>query len=63
MKDDFHVDSKYDLRRIERQVEEEYVSNLRTSCFKEKSYSKYPAIFFHSFESLTCILCGKEFEF
>lgn len=40
VKDDFHVDSKYDLRRIERQVEEEYVSNLRTSCFKEKSYKE-----------------------
>ena len=45
VKDDFHVDSKYDLRRIERQVEEEYVSNLRTSCFKEKNYSKYSAVF------------------
>ncbi|XP_036359990.1 dnaJ homolog subfamily B member 12 isoform X1 [Octopus sinensis] len=40
VKDDFHIDSNYDLRRIERQVEDEYVSNLRTSCFKERSYKE-----------------------
>ena len=40
VKQDFSSNFAGDLRRIERQVEEEYVSNLRTNCWKERSYSK-----------------------
>lgn len=41
VKSDFKVDFKGDLRRIERNVEEEYISNLRQNCWRERSYSKF----------------------
>ena len=41
VKQDFSSNFAGELRRIERQVEEEYVSNLRTNCWKERSYSEY----------------------
>lgn len=41
VKDDFKANFAGDLRRIERQVEEEYVSNLRQNCWRERSYSKF----------------------
>lgn len=41
VKEEFHIEYKGSLRRIERQVEEEYISNLRANCFRERSYSEY----------------------
>lgn len=40
VKQDFTSNFGGDLRRIERQVEEEYVSTLRTNCWKERSYKE-----------------------
>ena len=40
LRKDYHMESRTELRRIERQVEEEFVSNLRNSCWRERSYSK-----------------------
>ncbi|KAL3877290.1 hypothetical protein ACJMK2_035021 [Sinanodonta woodiana] len=37
---DFKANFQSDLRRLERQVEEEFVSNLRTRCFQERSYKE-----------------------
>ena len=40
VKSDFNTEFRGSLRRLEQQVEDEYISNLRTSCFKERNYSK-----------------------
>ncbi|XP_064602453.1 LOW QUALITY PROTEIN: dnaJ homolog subfamily B member 14-like [Liolophura sinensis] len=40
VKEEFHIEYKGSLRRIERQVEEEYISNLRANCFRERSYKE-----------------------
>ncbi|XP_048760298.1 dnaJ homolog subfamily B member 14-like [Ostrea edulis] len=40
VRNDFKVDFKGDLRRIERNVEEEYISNLRQNCWRERSYKE-----------------------
>ncbi|KAK3089874.1 hypothetical protein FSP39_007244 [Pinctada imbricata] len=40
VKTDFRVEFKSDLRRIERQVEEEFISNLRQNCWRERSYKE-----------------------
>ena len=40
VKDDFRAEFKSDLRRIERAVEEEYISQLRSNCFRERNYSE-----------------------
>lgn len=40
VKDDFNVEYRGELRRIERMVEEEYLSQLRSSCWRERSYSE-----------------------
>ncbi|KAL5019247.1 hypothetical protein ScPMuIL_004969 [Solemya velum] len=40
VKQDFKVEFKGDLRRIERQVEEEYLANLRSNCWRERSYKE-----------------------
>ena len=40
VKQDFRSNFAGDLRRMERQVEEEFVSNLRSNCWRERSYSK-----------------------
>ncbi|KAK3600876.1 hypothetical protein CHS0354_019223 [Potamilus streckersoni] len=37
---DFKANFRSDLRRLEKQVEEEFVSNLRTRCFQERSYKE-----------------------
>jgi DnaJ family protein B protein 12 len=37
VKDTFHQDFTGSLRRLEKQVEDEYVSHLRSRCFQEKS--------------------------
>ncbi|XP_054707142.1 dnaJ homolog subfamily B member 14-like [Uloborus diversus] len=38
VKDNFATDYQGSIRRLEAQVEEEYIANLRGSCFKEKNY-------------------------
>lgn len=40
LKKDYQMESRAELRRIERQVEEEYISNLRNSCWRERSYKE-----------------------
>ncbi|BFZ02916.1 hypothetical protein BsWGS_05955 [Bradybaena similaris] len=40
VKDDFRVEFASDLRRIERAVEEEYIGQLRTNCFRERNYKE-----------------------
>jgi len=40
VKDDFRIEYKSDLRRIERSVEEDYIGNLRSNCFKERNYKE-----------------------
>jgi DnaJ family protein B protein 12 len=39
VKENFERDYKGSIRRIEQQVEEDYLSNLRASCFRERNYS------------------------
>ena len=45
VKPDFKVESSRELNKIEKQVEEDLLIDLRQSCFREKNYSK-PFIFF-----------------
>ncbi|OWF36240.1 dnaJ homolog subfamily B member 14-like [Mizuhopecten yessoensis] len=40
VKKDFRVEFKSDLRRLERQVEEEHISSLRQNCWRERSYKE-----------------------
>lgn len=49
VKADFSTSFKGSLRRLEQQVEEDHVANLKSNCLHEKSYSKY--LHFHQ-------LCG-----
>jgi DnaJ family protein B protein 12 len=41
VKENFHTEYQGSLRRLEISVEEEYVTSLRQSCFREKNYRKY----------------------
>ncbi len=41
VKNEFRVDSKEYLIKLEKQVEEDLLVELRQSCFREKSYSMY----------------------
>lgn len=52
VKENFHTEYQGSLRRLEISVEEEYLSNLRHACFREKSYSKYC----YSIDSKTVVL-------
>jgi len=40
VRENFERDYKGSIRRIEAQVEEEYVSNLRGACFRERNYKE-----------------------
>ncbi|XP_041363843.1 dnaJ homolog subfamily B member 14-like [Gigantopelta aegis] len=40
VKEDFRPEYKGELRRIDRMVEEEYTSNLRANCWRERSYKE-----------------------
>jgi len=40
VKDSFHADFQGSLRRLEASIEEDYLSNLRQACFREKSYKE-----------------------
>lgn len=46
VKENFLADYKHRISQIERNVEEEYLVNVRTSCFRERNYSKYWLLFF-----------------
>ena len=39
VKENFHTDYQGSIRRLEVSVEEEYLANLRSACYREKSYS------------------------
>ncbi|KAL0280643.1 UNVERIFIED_CONTAM: hypothetical protein PYX00_001871 [Menopon gallinae] len=41
VKENFHNEYQGSLRRLELSVEEEYKNNLKSACYKERSYSKY----------------------
>jgi hypothetical protein len=41
VKENFHTEYQGSLRRLEISVEEEYVTGLRQSCYREKNYRKY----------------------
>lgn len=41
VKENFHSEYQGSLRRLEISIEEEFVSNLRQTCAREKSYSMY----------------------
>jgi len=41
VKENFHSEYQGSLRRLEISIEEEYVSNLRQNCAREKTYSMY----------------------
>lgn len=40
VKENFERDYKGNIRRIEANVEEEFITNLRSACFRERNYSK-----------------------
>ncbi|KAL8616929.1 hypothetical protein ACOMHN_041848 [Nucella lapillus] len=40
VKDDFKIEYRGELRRIERMVEEEYISQLRSNCWRERTYKE-----------------------
>jgi len=40
VKDSFRTDYTGSLRKLERQIEEEYIQHLRNNCFREKSYKE-----------------------
>ncbi|KAH9508474.1 DnaJ (Hsp40), sub B, member 12 [Bulinus truncatus] len=40
VKEDFRPEFKSDLRRIERAVEDEYIGQLRSNCFRERNYKE-----------------------
>jgi len=40
VKENFHSEFTGSLRKLERQIEEEYIQHLRNACFREKSYKE-----------------------
>ena len=40
VKPDFKIDNYNELRKLERQVEDELHNELRQTCFREKNYSE-----------------------
>lgn len=48
VKENFHTEYQGSVKRLELSVEEEYVSNLRHQCYREKSYRKcFSFVFYH----------------
>lgn len=41
VKDNFHTEYQGSVGRLEASVEEEFINNLKHSCYREKNYSKY----------------------
>jgi hypothetical protein len=67
VKEDFETDYQGEsLRRIERNIEQDYIDALRQSCYREKQYSKFlftlffpfspPSILFLLFSILNMII-------
>ncbi len=50
VKQDFKFETAGELNKIERQVEEDLLIELRQNCFREKSYSLFYFIFLFFFE-------------
>lgn len=46
VKENFLNDYKHRISQIERNVEEEYLVSVRTSCFRERNYSKFSVVLF-----------------
>lgn len=44
VRESFEKDYKGNLRRVEAQVEEDYITNLRGSCYRERNYSKFKSL-------------------
>jgi len=40
VKESFHSEFTGSLRKLERQIEEEYIQHLRNACFREKAYKE-----------------------
>jgi hypothetical protein len=47
VRSDFRIDSREQLNRLEKQVEEDLHAELRQACFREKSYSKLNVLCFN----------------
>lgn len=41
VKKDFNTEYRGSLRRLEQQIEDDYISTLRTTCYRERTNSKY----------------------
>ena len=52
VKTDFKFETAGELNKIERQVEEDLLIELRQNCFREKSYSELLLLFFLYFVSI-----------
>lgn len=44
VKDSFIKDYQGSIRRVEQEVEEDYMTLLRQNCFRERNYSQYSTI-------------------
>ncbi len=53
VRDSFEKDYKGNFRRIEAQVEEDYINNLRAHCFREKNYKESMIWRARSFRDIT----------
>ena len=41
VKESFIKDYQGSIRRVEQEVEEDYMTHLRQNCFRERNYSQY----------------------
>lgn len=41
VKENFHIEYQGSLTRLDASVEEEYLTNLKHACYRERNYSKY----------------------
>ena len=40
VKNDFKIDTSHELRRLEKQIEEDLLVELKQNCYREKSYKE-----------------------
>lgn len=52
VKQDFASEYQGSIRRLESQVEDDYINTLKNGCYKERNYSKY--IIKVLFENVVC---------
>src|SRR6218665_1939166 len=65
VKDGFERDYRDNIKNVEKHVEETFVSNLQSSCFRERNYSKSPSLLYvysqsnllYSYDSLQKKIC------